>query len=96
MTSKELTLHNKNIKQEVDIELTFTLEIKIQKEHFLAKYQQFFNCWRVSFQTILGWGKKYVYHKSRAEKQNIYLNNKNVKQETGIELIFTLKTRIQN
>ena len=36
-------LHNENIKQEIGIQLSFILEIKLQKEHFLAKYQRFFN-----------------------------------------------------
>ena len=42
LKSKEFTLHNENIKQEIGIHLSFILEIKFQKQHFLAKYQQFF------------------------------------------------------
>ena len=37
------TLNNKNIKREVGIELTFTLQIKFQNQHFSEKYQQFFS-----------------------------------------------------
>ena len=41
--SKTFTLNNKNIEKEVDIELTFTLEIKVQNQHFSEEYQQFFS-----------------------------------------------------
>ena len=34
MTSKELMVHNENIKQEIDIQLTFTLKTRIQNQHF--------------------------------------------------------------
>ena len=52
--ANKFTLHNENIKQEIGIQLSCILEVKLQKEHFLAKYQLFFNYWRVYFQTVLG------------------------------------------
>ena len=36
-------LNSENIKQEIDGKLTFILEITLQQEHFLAKYDQFFS-----------------------------------------------------
>ena len=36
-------LSNKIIKQEIDIELKFIFEIKLQDERFLAKYHQLFS-----------------------------------------------------
>ena len=40
---KEFTLNNENIKQEIDTQLLFILEIKLKNEHFLAKYHRFFS-----------------------------------------------------
>ena len=34
LKSEEFTLNNENIKQEIDIKMTFILEITLQKEHF--------------------------------------------------------------
>ena len=50
-------LHSEHIKQQIGIEMSSMLEIKLQKEHFLAKYYQFFNYCRVSFQTYVRMGK---------------------------------------
>ena len=35
------TLNNKNVKQDVGIELTFSLEIKIQNQHFPEEITDF-------------------------------------------------------
>ena len=43
LKSKTFNLNNKNIKQEVSIELTFTLEIKIENQHFSEECQQLFS-----------------------------------------------------
>ena len=43
LKSKRFTLNTKNIKQEVGIELRFTLEINIQNQHFSEEYKQFFS-----------------------------------------------------
>ena len=53
MKGKELTLYNKNIKQEIGIQLFLILEVKLQKEHYLAKYQRPFNYLRSYTQTML-------------------------------------------
>ena len=58
MKRKERTLRNENIKQEIDIQLSFIMKINLQKEHFLAKYHRFFNYWMVSSQTVLRWENK--------------------------------------
>ena len=68
MKSKEPSLNNENIKQEIDSELILILEIKLQKEHFVAKYHRFFNYWMVYFQAMLGWENKHVCPKSTTEK----------------------------
>ena len=43
LKSKTFTLCNENITPEIGIELTFTLEFKIQNEHFSEEYHRFFN-----------------------------------------------------
>ena len=43
LKSKLFALNDKKIKQELTIELTFTLEIKIQNKHFSEEYHQFFS-----------------------------------------------------
>ena len=35
--------------------MIFILEIKIQKEYFLAKYDHFSNSWCVHFEPLLEW-----------------------------------------
>ena len=40
---KEFTLNDENIKQEIDTQLLFILEIKLKNKHFLAKYHRFFS-----------------------------------------------------
>ena len=67
---KAKNLHNENIKQSNGMQLTFILEIKLQKEHCSAKYHQFNNSWRVSFETLLGWQTKYVCQKLRNKTGN--------------------------
>ena len=42
MIRKELTLHNVNIKQKTDIQLSLILEINLQKEIFLSKTSSIF------------------------------------------------------
>ena len=42
LKSKTVTLNNKNPKQEVGTELTFTSEFKIQNLHFSEEYHCFF------------------------------------------------------
>ena len=42
LKSKTFTLNNNNIKQEDDVELTFTVETRIQNQHFSQVIQQFF------------------------------------------------------
>ena len=59
-TSKELkkkafTKNSQNIQQAVDIQLTFISEIKLQKEHFLAKYDCSFGDLCVYFEPLFGW-----------------------------------------
>ena len=41
LKSKEHSLNNENIKQKIDLKLTFILEIKLEKEHFLASVTNF-------------------------------------------------------
>ena len=42
-STTQATLNNKNIKQENGIELTFTLEARIQNQHFSQEIHQFFS-----------------------------------------------------
>ena len=42
LKTKTFTLNKKNIKQEVDIELTETLEIRFQNQHFSEECHRFF------------------------------------------------------
>ena len=43
-TEKEgIYVKQRQYKMAVDIKLTFILELKLQKEHFFAKYNQFFS-----------------------------------------------------
>ena len=53
-TEKQEIINKEIIKQESGIELTFTLEINIQKKHFSEKDQQFFSWWNAHFQPLLG------------------------------------------
>ena len=41
LKSKTFNLNNKNIKQEIGIELAFTLETRIENQHFSQEIQQF-------------------------------------------------------
>ena len=43
LKSKTFNLNNKNLKQEIGIELTFTLETGIQNQHFSQEMHQFFS-----------------------------------------------------
>ena len=41
MKKKTHTVHKENIKQAICMQVTFILYIKLQKEHFLVKYDSF-------------------------------------------------------
>ena len=41
LKKKALTVTRQNMKQAISIQLTFILEIKLQKEHFLGTYHIF-------------------------------------------------------
>ena len=49
LKSEEFMLNKENIKQEIGIQLSFFSEVKLKKEHLLAKYLQFFSYWSVHF-----------------------------------------------
>ena len=44
-----------NLKQAIRIQVTFILENKLKKKHFLAKYDCFFGDLCVHFEPLLGW-----------------------------------------
>lgn len=60
MYSTTLELRKKafTVKQAMGRKEIFTLDIKIQKEHFLEKYNYFLSWWYVHFQTLFGWNKR--------------------------------------
>ena len=60
MYSTTLELRKKafTVKQAMGIKEIFTLDIKIQKEHFLEKYNYFLSWWYVHSQTLFGWNKR--------------------------------------
>ena len=60
------------IKQENGIELTFTLELNMQKKHFSEEDQQFFSKWNVHYQPLLGWESTCICHKLKSGKQVLF------------------------
>ena len=89
-------LHNEKIKQESDIEQSFIWEIKLQKEPFLSNITDFSTIEGSIFKLCQDC-KIHTYATSEELNGKTFtLNNKNIKQEIGIELTFTLETRIQN
>lgn len=61
------------IKQAIVTQLIFILEMKIQNEQFLAKYDHFSNSWCIHFEPLLGWEYVKVCHDLRTEKQGIHV-----------------------
>ena len=64
-TTKELKkttfrINTQNIKQAIDIQITFTSEIKLQKEHVLAKSDCFFDDLCIYLEPLLRWECAYV------------------------------------
>ena len=78
-TTKQLeknafTINSQNTNQEICIQVTFSLEIKLQKYVFLAKYDHFLtaNVLTVFFEPLLGWECAYVFNNIRTEKEGMY------------------------
>ena len=55
------------------MQLILILEIKLQKEHFSEKYQQFFSYWSSQFGPLLGSESTYIYYDLRIQTQGIYV-----------------------
>ena len=55
LKQKPFTVNSENIKQAIAIQVTFILENKLQKEHFLVKNTNFFCELCVNFESPLGW-----------------------------------------
>ena len=58
LRKKAFTVNSQKIKQANGIQEIFILGIKIQKAHFLEKYNYFISWWYVHFQTLLGWNER--------------------------------------
>ena len=71
LKSKTFTLCNENITPEIGIELTFTLEFKIQNEHFSEEYHRFFSSSKAHIQHMFGWESTYVCQNLRNKMQGI-------------------------
>ena len=61
----------KSIKQTVDIQVTFISEIKVQSEHFLAKFDCVLGNLCIHFEPVLGWECGYVCLDLRTETEGI-------------------------
>ena len=69
--------------------MTFILEIKFQKDIFYQN-RTIFSKLCVHFEPLLGWQFACVCHKLRTKNDRIYV--KNMKEASGIEVIFILET----
>ena len=72
MKTMVFRINSQNIEQEFGIQVTFIIEIKPQKERFLAKKPSLFGDFCVDFEPPLGWECAYVWHDIRTEKESIY------------------------
>ena len=63
---KAFTVNSQNIKQAYGIQLSFVLEINLQKEEFIEK------CHASIFEPFLEWDCVQAWHYLRTEKKGIY------------------------
>ena len=70
LKKKAFTVNSQNIKQPIVIQVTFILEVKLQKYIFI-KIQHFFSDLSVHFEIQLGWECAYVCHDLITEKEEI-------------------------
>ena len=62
LKEKILTVKRHNKKQAIEIQVTFIIEKKLQKVHFLAKKHCLLGKLCVHFEPLLGWQITYVCH----------------------------------
>ena len=81
MKKKRLPVNSQNIKQEIDIQVTFIFENKALKVHFLANYEDFCAA-NVSF--------------LKPCQDGIYtMISQNIYQEIGIQVTFILEIKLE-
>ena len=60
LKKKAFRINSRNIKQTINIQVTFITEKKFQKEHFLAKKHCLLGDLYVHFEPLLGWECTYL------------------------------------
>ena len=82
------------MKQGIGIQVTFILEIKLQKYIFFSKYVYFFLTMR-HFETLLGWHSASVYHNLSTKKKGFTLKSDNLEGTIDIQVAFSVEIKLE-
>ena len=85
-------INSKNIKQAFSVQVIFITEIKLQKEHFLAKEKSIFVNLFVDFEPLLGWNVPTYATTKELKKMAFEINSQNIEQ--NFEILVTFITEI--
>ena len=92
----EIFLNFQNIKKAIAIKLSFSLQIKLQKGLFSAKYDLSFNYWCVHFDPVFGWDWDKYITSLELQRKEFAVNCQNINKEANVQLNFTLNIKLQN
>ena len=100
-TTKELKkmafrINSRNMKQAIDIQVTFIVEKKLQKVHFLAKNNTVFQARYASILNLCQDGNVHKHATTKELKKMAFrINSWNIKQVIGIQVTFITEKKLQ-
>ena len=83
------------MKQRIGIQVTFILEIKLQKYIFFYQNTSIFFLTMRLFEPLLGWHSASVYHDLRTKKKEFTLKSDNLEGTIDIQVTFSLEIKLE-